>query len=70
MTKDKTKNTVLIAERKKRNLKQAEFAGLLGISQCFLSQLESGTKQPSFEQATRLSIILNVERGKLFKKYQ
>ena len=63
-------NKLLIKERVDRGLTQQQFAELIGISQSLLSQLENGTKEPSFTVAKKISLIVNVEIGRLFKKYQ
>lgn len=35
--------------REKRNIRQGEFAKLIGVSQTYLSQIENGKKAPSLE---------------------
>lgn len=63
-------NKLLIKERVDRGLTQQQFAEIIGISQSLLSQLENGTKEPSFAVARKISLMVNIEIGKLFKKYQ
>lgn len=68
-TKDKL-NEKLITERNIRGLSQQGFAGILGISQSLLSQIESGKKIPSFHVAKKIALILNIPIGELFDKYK
>lgn len=46
-------------ERKEQKYTQAELAELVDISTVFLSQLENGTKKPSFETIYKIAIQLN-----------
>jgi transcriptional regulator with XRE-family HTH domain len=65
------------AVRKKLMLKQEDFANQLGISQSFLSVVESGKRKPSFELLFSLLTRFNVDlswlltgKGKMFIKNQ
>jgi transcriptional regulator with XRE-family HTH domain len=51
--------------RTHRQLNQKEMAGLLGISQNYLSLIESDKKQPSSELISRIARSLNVSNDAL-----
>lgn len=54
--------------RSKLNITQLELAEKAEISQCYLSQLESGIKNPSFKVLKRIAEALGVDLSELLKK--
>jgi transcriptional regulator with XRE-family HTH domain len=46
--------------RKKRSLKQLELAKITGVSQTYLSQIESGSKKPTLDILEKISNALNI----------
>ena len=49
------------AEREKKNLTQAQLAEKIGVSNVFISQLESGAKRASADNLAKLSKTLNIK---------
>lgn len=49
--------------RIKHNLTQKEMAKLVGTTQCYYSQIETGAKNPGFNIIKRLSAALKVEES-------
>jgi transcriptional regulator with XRE-family HTH domain len=47
--------------RKERKLTQMELSKLVGISQTYLSQIESGTKFPTISTLQKIATNLNME---------
>lgn len=45
--------------RKKLGVSQVQLADMVGISQGYLSQIENGTRDPSFESLTEIAEALN-----------
>ncbi|MDR3090787.1 MAG: helix-turn-helix transcriptional regulator [Clostridiales bacterium] len=54
-------------KRKELGISQREMAYLLGISQSFLTFLETGKRVPSFKTAKRLLSILNCDWTEFYK---
>ena len=54
--------------RKNRGLKQVDVAEMAGISQAFLSRIESGKKQPSLTVLFALATSLRVSVSTFFKE--
>ena len=51
---------VIKAEREGRGMGQREWADFLGVSQSLVSRWESGRRQPSLAELTRLGHLLNI----------
>lgn len=56
----------LILERKKRKLKQAELAALIGVSTSTISHLENGRMKPSLDVTLALQELFNLPFEVLF----
>lgn len=52
--------------RQERNLKQRELAGMIGISNTYMSQIELGTSLPSQKLVEQIAIALNISVGFLY----
>lgn len=52
--------------RQQAGLTQGELADRAGLSQAYLSQIESGSKDPSVETLQKLANTLGIEPGSLF----
>jgi DNA-binding XRE family transcriptional regulator len=51
--------------RKRRNMSQTEFSQFLGISQNYLSEIETGVHVPSLKQLAKISEKMNTTVAKL-----
>lgn len=49
------------AAREKKNLTQAQLAEKIGVSNVFISQLESGAKRASADNLAKLARTLNIK---------
>ncbi|WP_081665727.1 helix-turn-helix domain-containing protein [Ruminiclostridium papyrosolvens] len=54
--------------RKRKRLTQIEFANLLGVSQCYVTLLESGKRTPSMSMLEQFSEKLGIPIEKLLSK--
>lgn len=61
---------VIKALRHTQNLSQETLASEAGIDRTFLSQLETGRKQPSLLTIFRLATALQLEASELIKKVE
>lgn len=52
--------------RKKKNISQADFARMLGISPSYLCKIEKSSQIPSEKVVARCTLLLGVSREKLF----
>ncbi|MFM9950179.1 MAG: helix-turn-helix domain-containing protein [Saprospiraceae bacterium] len=59
---------VLLSLRKEKGYTQAEFANLLGISRSFLSEIETGVKNPSVQLLESLSDKLGIPLAIIYLK--
>lgn len=59
----------LIAERKKRKMKQSEVAAILGVSTAAISHLETGRQKPSLEVSLGLEQLFCLPYETLFPDY-
>ncbi len=54
-------------ERKKANLTSKEFANMVGVSPWYITQIESGKKNPSLKTFIKFVNILNISADVLIK---
>ncbi len=52
--------------RLKKGMTQIEFAEKLGVTNCYISQIERGVKNPGFILARKISILLEQSVDKIF----
>jgi len=55
-------------ERKKRGLTQEKLAGLSGVSNTFISFIESGNKNPSLKTIKKLADVFQISLSDLFSE--
>lgn len=55
------KRSKLIKARKEKNLSQQQFAIAIGVSRSFYNQIENGVRNPRFETAEKISMILDLD---------
>lgn len=56
--------------RKERGFTQKDLAAVSNLSQCYLSQLERGDKNPSMSTITALAASLKITIGELVGEYE
>ena len=56
--------------RKEHGLSQKELADLMGVSQIFVSQYETGKRKPKIDTLKRFSAALDIPYTELLKAYQ
>ena len=59
---------VIRTMRKKRGYRQVDFAEMLGISRSFLSEVETGAKNPSVELLKSISVKIGVPLPVIYLK--
>ncbi|AWZ48303.1 helix-turn-helix transcriptional regulator [Hathewaya limosa] len=57
---------ILRNTREKFNLTQKEIADKLNISRCTYTNIENGTKNPSFKLAMRIKSVFNYQKDDIF----
>ena len=56
----------LAKARRILGLSQRQMADLLGISRCFYTQIEGGTRRPSLDVALKISEVLGIPVNNIF----